>query len=92
MNTAEGVRRLAQVIRVLSTVIAGIYCLIALVEINDALVRIYDEDWNAVGWSGFGASFLAGAIALVIAAIGHSVAWVLLGFAGDRAPPRGPGD
>ena len=92
MNAAEGVRRLAQVIRGLFAVLAGLYFLGALVGIYEALVRIYDQGWNAVGWSGFGDSFLAGAVALVIAAVGYSVAWVLMGFAGDRSPTKGPSD
>ncbi len=82
MNTAEGVRRLAQVIRGGSTVLAVVCFLGVLVG------GVID-----VGWSGLLVALVIGTVsAAVIAAIGHSVAWVLMGFAGDRAPPRGPGD
>ena len=75
MNTAEGVRRLAQVIRGGSTVLAGILFLACVV----------------MGFDGgeFFKALVSGVIgALVIVAIGHSAAWVLMGFAGDRAPPK----
>jgi hypothetical protein len=79
MNTAEGVRRLAQVIRGGSTVLAGICFL------SGVVLGITGSDFvNALANGVF--------IGVVLMAIGHSVAWVLLGFAGDRSPPKGPSD
>lgn len=79
MNMAEGMRRLAQVIRGGSTVLAGIWFLAAVV------LGITGSDFvNALANGVF--------IAVVLIAIGHSVAWVLMGFAGDRSPPKGPSD
>ena len=75
MNTAEGVRRLAQVIRGGSTVLAGIVFLAGVV------LGITGSDFvNALVNGVF--------IGVVLIAVGHSVAWVLMGFAGDRAPPK----
>ena len=81
MNTAEGVRRLAQVIRGGSAAIAAVWFLGVLV------IQLGDEGWRGL----LGALAIGTVGAVVIAAIGYSVAWVLMGFAGDRSPPRGPG-
>lgn len=82
MNTAEGVRKLAPVIRGGSTAIAVVWFLGVLVGV------LID-----VGWSGLLKALPLGAVgAVVIAAIGYSVAWVLMGLAGDRSPPKGPSD
>lgn len=79
MNTAEGVRRLAQVIRGASTVLAGI-CFLAGVVLGITGSDFVNALANGV------------LFAVVLIAVGHSVAWVLMGFAGDRSPPKGPSD
>ena len=86
MNTAEGVRRLAQVIRGATVVLAGIWVI--------GVQIAWPYPWTAalpfIFWSSaFGASAYGAAF---VCAIGFSAAWVLMGFAGDRSPPRGPGD
>ena len=81
MNKAECVRRMAQVIRGGSIVLAGIW----IVGVQVVHPYPWTEGlFNILWWSASGAAF--------VCAIGFSVAWVLMGFAGDRSPPKGPSD
>jgi hypothetical protein len=76
MNISEGLRRLALVIRWGSNALAAGWSLAVLATTYRDPVRFW---------------LFAPSGAALILAIGHALSWVLLGFAGDREPPRAPG-